>query len=136
MSEKESEIKPTPAAAKAMLKALMERNKAGAKIRRVDNASLYAGSPMYYYCRICGHEFELPENHLGAPSHCDGCKELLRWGYSAEIGMFPIVDVGLIVKPLDYEEPADPVTPAPRSNRRARTRLKETNRRHPSRVTR
>ena len=32
----------------------VERVKAAEKETHVDNSSLYAGSPMYYYCRECG----------------------------------------------------------------------------------
>jgi hypothetical protein len=49
--------------------------------KHIDNASLYAGSPMYYYCRSCGHESDvLPESHFGAPrklcSECQALKDL------------------------------------------------------------
>lgn len=44
---------------------------------RVDNGSLRAGSPMYYYCKTCGEEIVLPEEHTcPAPKLCDGCVEL------------------------------------------------------------
>ena len=50
------------------------RKKRNAKKERVDNASLYAGSPMYYYCRLCGNEMVLPESHMSmAPRYCDDC---------------------------------------------------------------
>jgi hypothetical protein len=41
---------------------------------RVDNAKLHAGSPMYYYCRLCGQQIVLPETHLQmAPWFCEDC---------------------------------------------------------------
>ena len=46
--------------------------------KHVDNASLYAGSPMYYYCRSCGWESDvLPECHVSAPRRlCEACQNL------------------------------------------------------------
>ncbi len=42
--------------------------------KRINNASLYAGSPMYYYCRLCGAEMVLPEAHICmAPRYCTDC---------------------------------------------------------------
>lgn len=54
--------------------AFKRRSAANAKIKRVNNASLYAGSPMYYYCRGCGAQMVLPETHTCvAPSWCNDC---------------------------------------------------------------
>ena len=51
--------------------------------RQIDNASLPAGSSMYYYCRSCGHSSDvLPESHWGAPKKlCGECQALkdLDW---------------------------------------------------------
>lgn len=49
----------------------------------VDNASLYAGSAMYYYCRMCGHESDvLPECHFGAPRKlCGACQTMKDMGW-------------------------------------------------------
>jgi len=49
-------------------------------ITKVENQSLYAGSPMYYYCQACGMPTEvLPENYLFRPyqlcSQCQGLKD-------------------------------------------------------------
>ena len=46
--------------------------------KQVDNSSLYAGSPMYYYCKFCGVQTDvLPESHFCAPKRiCDPCKVL------------------------------------------------------------
>lgn len=45
-----------------------------AKVKRINNASLYAGSPMYYYCRLCGNVMILPETHIEmAPKYCYCC---------------------------------------------------------------
>lgn len=49
-------------------------------ITKVENQSLHAGSPMYYYCEACGMPTEvLPENYLFRPyqfcSQCQGLKD-------------------------------------------------------------
>lgn len=46
---------------------------------KVDNSRLYAGSPMYYYCRYCGiHTQTLSETHFSTPrTICDGCQRLV-----------------------------------------------------------
>lgn len=42
---------------------------------KVDNSKLYAGSPMYYYCKGCNITTEiLPETHTCVPkTWCDPC---------------------------------------------------------------
>ena len=63
------------------LNALQERREN--RPEKVDNSSLRAGSPMYYYCKSCGHLTEvLPECHWTRPKHlCDECQALkdLDW---------------------------------------------------------
>lgn len=51
--------------------------------QQIDNSSLYAGSPMYYYCRMCGHESDvLPESHLSAPRKlCKECQHVKDMGW-------------------------------------------------------
>lgn len=50
------------------------RKKQNSKIVRKNNAALYAGSPMYYYCRSCGAEMIEPESHSWpAPRYCSDC---------------------------------------------------------------
>lgn len=49
---------------------------------RKDNASLPAGSPMYYYCERCGAEMVLPELHVEpAPKLCADCQKGLTPPY-------------------------------------------------------
>lgn len=50
--------------------------------KQIDNSSLFAGSPMYYYCKQCGeHLCTLPESHIHCPPNvCDPCKILLDHG--------------------------------------------------------
>lgn len=49
-------------------------------VRQVDNGSLHAGAPMYYYCRLCGHlAATMSEGHWGSPpKHCKECTELIE----------------------------------------------------------
>jgi hypothetical protein len=50
---------------------------------QVDNGTLQAGSPMYYYCKCCGvHVATLPENWWRdpPPSYCVNCKDLIADG--------------------------------------------------------
>lgn len=57
-----------------------ENNRKG----RVNNGSLWAGAPMYYYCRHCGAIDIKPENfdprYNPVKDPCDKCKELLENG--------------------------------------------------------
>lgn len=51
-----------------------QRKEVNAHIERIDNSSLFAGSPMYYYCRTCGAQMVEPESHpYPAPKFCDDC---------------------------------------------------------------
>lgn len=56
------------------------RKRAMAEQPRVDNAKLYAGSPMFYYCKACGTLVAvLPETHVQRPpQHCGGCRYLIE----------------------------------------------------------
>jgi NAD-dependent SIR2 family protein deacetylase len=60
--------------------ALLARVEAGKKVKPINNATLYAGSPMYYYCRICLLlAARLPESHMeAAPTRCDACKQMMK----------------------------------------------------------
>lgn len=52
----------------------------GTKTKQINNSSLHAGSPMYFYCRHCGVLTDtLPENYISPPSKlCGGCKRLVE----------------------------------------------------------
>ena len=65
----------------AALKALAKRRKD--KPKQIDNASLFAGSPMYFYCVSCGHESDvLPEDFLNRPKKlCAKCQALKDLGW-------------------------------------------------------
>ena len=47
---------------------------------QIDNSRSYAGSPMYFYCRLCGHLADVkPESYTDRPrSHCKECEELKK----------------------------------------------------------
>lgn len=72
------------------VEALQERKAANADVERVDNHSLPAGAPMYYYCRLCGMELGAhPEAHVGpAPRYCSPCETLVEAGWSDREGIF------------------------------------------------
>lgn len=49
----------------------------------IDNASLVAGAPMYFYCISCGHLAEvLPESYVSKPRKlCVECQALKDLGW-------------------------------------------------------
>ena len=63
------------------LEALQQRK--ANKPPKVDNASLPAGSPMYFYCKICGHVAAvLPEDFMSTPPKlCENCAFLKEMGW-------------------------------------------------------
>lgn len=65
------------------LRALAQRRAENADKEKIDNASLYAGSPMTYYCIACDDVTAvLPECHFGAPPKlCKGCRALKELGW-------------------------------------------------------
>lgn len=79
-----SEREHMPATEKGREYALKQLKKRRANPpKHIDNASLYAGSPMYYYCRACGHTADvLPESHLSLPKKlCTECQALKDLGW-------------------------------------------------------
>ena len=72
-SEKRQKIVAVPMSEKgSALIALAERKSNPPK--KIDNSSLYAGSPMYFYCKICDGEIVLPESFTCAvPKLCKEC---------------------------------------------------------------
>ncbi len=59
------------------------RNRRRKQPKPVDNASLPAGSPMFFYCQSCGHCSDcLPEAYLGTPNKlCEECQALKDCGW-------------------------------------------------------
>lgn len=68
---------------KAVALAAFEKRKAkNAGKERIDNGSLQAGSPMYYYCQPCGQVIVLPEAHTCVvPECCDECQHMKDKGW-------------------------------------------------------
>ena len=65
------------------LECLRKRREENAGKDQINNASLYAGSPMYYYCKSCSGLAEvLPESHISSPKQlCDECQDLEDRGW-------------------------------------------------------
>ena len=49
--------------------------------KRIDNSSLYAGSPMHFDCSCCGADIMVPENYIIRPKLCDECEVLKNRGW-------------------------------------------------------
>lgn len=63
------------------LKALATRRRINKNRKKVDNSSLYAGSPMYFYCLTCEAEIVVPESYLTRPKLCQECEALKAAGW-------------------------------------------------------
>lgn len=61
-----------------MVAEFIRRYKGNETKQPIDNSSLIAGSPMYYYCKACkAFIVSLPEDHLcPAPRYCTPCLKL------------------------------------------------------------
>lgn len=72
---------------------------------QIDNATLYAGSPMYFYCRHCGVETErLPETYTCIPlTLCGSCTFLERQG----------IDPAILLQEARERAPQAPSPPPP-----------------------
>lgn len=66
---------------KFALEALKQRR--ANKPKRIDNSSLYAGSPMYYYCCSCGHLSDVVSegDYSGYNDLCKECRALKKCGW-------------------------------------------------------
>jgi len=67
----------------AAVAALKARRETNAKATKIDNASLPAGAPMYYYCISCGSIADiLSELHLNPPRKlCRECQAMKDMGW-------------------------------------------------------
>jgi len=65
----------------AAVKALEERRKANKGKPRINNSSLHAGSPMYFYCIGCGGEIVVPESYTSKPDCCRECEAMKKLGW-------------------------------------------------------
>lgn len=62
--------------------ALWERRKAAKTQTRINNSSLYAGSPMYFDCIGCGlQNIVMPEGWISKPDFCVECQALKDCGW-------------------------------------------------------
>jgi uncharacterized OB-fold protein len=63
--------------------ALKKRREENKNKKRINNAALPAGSPMYFYCISCGDlAATLPENYITPPRKlCDECQALKDLGW-------------------------------------------------------
>lgn len=66
---------------KVALAALAKRRKANKTRKRINNSSLYAGSPMHFDCDGCGADIVVPESYTSRPSLCPECQALKRLGW-------------------------------------------------------
>lgn len=68
--------------------ALALRRAENSQKEKINNASLYAGSPMYYYCKSCDAlAATLPECHISpAPRFCGPCRDLFDQGRLVNTG--------------------------------------------------
>lgn len=64
------------------LKRFELRKRLFAFVGQIDNSTLPAGSPMYFYCWHCGDlTDELPEEYLVNPKRvCEPCEEMISRG--------------------------------------------------------
>jgi len=67
----------------ATIAAFRVRQAEAKKNERIDSSRLYAGSPMYFYCRLCGIFLTtLPETYVcSPPGHCGPCQKMLDAGW-------------------------------------------------------
>ncbi len=67
---------------KYALEQLKKRKKQNKDREKINNANLYAGDMMHYYCIICNQEMVLFENHsCPAPKLCVECQALKDKGW-------------------------------------------------------
>lgn len=61
------------------LQRLTKRLRDASKVTQMNNSSLRAGLPMYYYCRLCGLIADvLPESYwvVAPKTYCNECRDL------------------------------------------------------------
>lgn len=63
------------------LAALQNRRMKNRRRKRVDNAALFAGSPMHFDCLGCGDDIVVPENYVTRPNLCEECQALKDLGW-------------------------------------------------------
>lgn len=63
------------------LNALYARRAANTGRKHIDNGSLPAGSPMYFYCIGCGDVLVVPESYITKPDCCYECEAMRKLGW-------------------------------------------------------
>jgi hypothetical protein len=63
------------------LEVLEKRREANKDRPRLDNSSLPAGSPMYFYCIVCGGLIIVPETYMIRPKLCNPCSDMKTMGW-------------------------------------------------------
>jgi hypothetical protein len=66
------------------LELFQERKADAAKLGQIDNASLLAGEPMYFYCAACGCQCDMKQERwfLKEPrTHCGECEGMIEIGW-------------------------------------------------------
>lgn len=71
---------------------------------KIRNEDLYAGSPMYFYCKLCEGEIVVPENWLTKPDYCKPCTMIKEFDFLNDNEPMPPIDIGVINKPKELEK--------------------------------
>lgn len=65
----------------AALEALEKRRETNRDRKRVDNSSLYTGSPMHFDCIGCSADIVVPESYVSKPDLCGECQAMKNLGW-------------------------------------------------------
>lgn len=65
----------------AALEALANRRELFKDLKLPNNASLYAGEPMYFHCQGCRAQIVVPESYITKPDLCAECQALVILGW-------------------------------------------------------
>ena len=65
----------------AALEALEKRREENRDRENIDNASLYAGSPMHFDCLGCNADITVTESYITRPKFCTECQALKDIGW-------------------------------------------------------
>ena len=86
----EKDEPPLTETQQTMMQGLERRKTEAEGIEKVNNAALWAGSDMYYYCRACGLlAARLPEGHWERPpKNCEPCQAMVDVGFDPGAGQF------------------------------------------------
>ena len=66
---------------KYALSELKKRRENNKNIEKIQNHTLSAGSPMYFYCLTCNETIVMPESHPLSPKLCRECEALKECGW-------------------------------------------------------